>query len=380
MFIEEIIVANVTSVILLIILLISRFMTRRYRRKEDFLFSALIYIGIAAAILELTSFLIDGKGGQALRVVNILANTLLYSCTATVSVFWVWYVDATLNRDTKRIKTIFLPMVIGWGILILSLIPNAFLGYLFSVSADNVYERQPGSYAFYAFLAFSLIISIVLYIVFRVKHGRAQFFPIWMFLTTLVVFVAVQAVWYGISLSWLGCAIGLTGIYINIQSKFSLVDGLTGLYNRAYIEHKLLSARISQRYKYAGIMLDIDYFKEINDTHGHSVGDEALREAAKILINATDRDSLAFRFAGDEFIVLVRALESKENAEVKVKEMEERILAETEKFNQSGEKPYQIVFSMGHAIYDSSQEDDDFFHKMDEEMYKQKQIHHKEHQ
>lgn len=378
MFIEEIIVADVTSVVLLVILLISRYMTRRYRRKEDVLFSSLIYIGIAAASLELISFLIDGKGGQPLRIVNILANTFLYSCTATISVLWVWYTDMTLNRNSKRIRTIFLPMVVVWGCLILSLIPNAFLGYLFSVDADNVYARQPGSYAFYAFLAISLLISIVLYIVHRVKHGRAQFFPIWMFLTPIVVCVVIQAVWYGISLSWLGCALGLTGIYINIQSKFSLVDGLTGLYNRAYIEHKLLSARQSQRYQYSGIMLDVDYFKEINDTYGHSVGDHALREAARLLLNITDRDSLVFRFAGDEFIVLIRALSNKENIEEKTNAVKERIRLEAEKFNKSGEEPYQIVFSMGHAIYDTSLADDDFFHKMDDEMYKEKQKHHKE--
>ena len=377
MVLEEILVANGASILLLVLLLISRRMTRRYRRTRDRLFTALIWIGIVASFLETFTFLVDGKGGAVLRLVNILGNTLLYACTATVSVIWAWYVDLNLNHDHKRLRRVFSPLLITWGILILLLIGNISGGFFFTVTPDNVYERRPLGYVFYLFLLVSLIISIVLYYRFRAAHGEARFFPIWMFLSPIFVACAVQILFYGLSVAWLGCAIGFVSIYLNLQSKQSLVDRLTGLYNRAYIEHKLIVARGDAKYAYAGIMLDMDGFKKINDAHGHSVGDKALTDAAKILLQATGRDCLVFRFAGDEFIVLVRAEASKPDAlEARTLAVEEAIRAGAKAFSDAEDAPYTIAFSMGHALYDTTLGDDVFFHRMDEEMYKEKQRHH----
>ena len=379
MFLEEIIVANSTAVVLCLILLISRWLTRRVARVENKIFTWIIYIGIAAAIFETFSFVVDGKAEPALRVFNILANSLLYFCTATVSILWLWYADLHLNPGVKRSKALYFPMFIVWAILVTSLVFNAFFGFLFTVDENNVYARQPAGYAFYVLLFASFIITIVMYIRTRVVHGKSQFFPIWMFLSPIIITCIIQALWYGISLAWLGCGVGLVGIYLNFQSKQSLVDNLTNLYNRNYIEHKLVVARFSDRYVYSGIMLDIDRFKEINDTYGHSVGDEALRKASLMLLNCTDRDSMAFRFAGDEFIILVRVPASRAtDLEAKTIEVEERVRKETEIFNSDPNNTYKIVFSMGHATYNTHYDDDLFFHNMDNAMYKEKQIHHQE--
>ena len=385
MIIQEILVANGASVMLLVILLISRYMTRRVRDINDRVFTALIFIGLAGSVLEAVSFLVDGRADTVWRLFNVIDNSLLYICTASVSVLWVWYVDLHLNHNAKRLKTIYSPLLVVWAVLIGLSIGNAFAnvltdhGFLFTVGAANVYAREALGYSYYAFLLTAYIISIVLYIQFRRKHGEAQFFPIWMFLTPLFIACLVQIPFYGISVAWIGFAIGLTGIYLNLQSKQSLVDSLTGLYNRAYIEHKLIVARQNQRYVYSGIMLDIDRFKVINDTYGHSVGDNALINVAKILTAASDRDSLVFRFAGDEFIMLVRTeADNAQSLEAQTLVLEDRIRAEAEKFNSESGAPYKIVFSMGHAVYDTERPDDDFFHEMDVAMYKSKQQRHSE--
>ena len=378
MVIEEIIVADGAGILLLIILLISRYMVRRIRRPEDKIFTVFIIIGIACNFLEGVSFLVDGQSGGFFRVINMLSNSFLYLCTATVSVIWVWFVDLSLNRDIKRIKTIFLPMSIVWAVLLAALVGNVFGGYFFKVDENNVYAREPLGYIFYGFLCISFIITIIIYIRFRIKHGEAQFFPIWMFLAPVIIGCIIQVIWYGISLAWFSAAIGLLGIHVNVLSKQSSVDALTGLYNRAYIEHKLITARSNQRYAYAGIMFDVDYFKEINDTYGHSVGDEALREVARILLEATDRESMAFRFAGDEFIMIVRApANRKEELEYKIESAKKRVKEGTDRFNSSGQAPYQLIFSMGHAKFDPKEADDTFFKHIDEAMYVEKQEHHR---
>ena len=53
-------------------------------------------------------------------------------------------------------------------------------------------------------------------------------------------------------------------------------------------------------------MVDVDYFKEINDTYGHHVGDEALIDVARILLFGKPDKAIAMRFAGDEFILLLK--------------------------------------------------------------------------
>ena len=373
---QEILVANGASALLLSILLICRHMTRRNRRVADRLFTHIIHLAILGTILETSTFLMDGEGGEFLRVFNFFCNSLEYACTASAGVLWVFYVDLNLYRDVKRLNRAHLPILISWALMFALLLGNIFGGFLFTIDADNVYHRQPIGYIFYVHLISCYIVSIVLYLRFRTNHGKAQFFPIWMFMTPLFLSIFIQMPFYGISVTFLGCSIGLVGLYMNIQSKISLVDGLTGLYNRAYIEHAMIDARLSKRFIFAGIMLDIDNFKQINDTYGHSVGDDALTAAARMLVKATDRNSVAFRYAGDEFIVLVRMTAGNaEELRGRTLAVMDRITAETEKFNNGREVPYRIVFSMGYSMFDTDHSDDEFFHNMDLEMYKDKHRH-----
>lgn len=85
-------------------------------------------------------------------------------------------------------------------------------------------------------------------------------------------------------------------------------DALTGLNNRVSMdEHIQREIQIAQRHGTPLTMLvvDADHFKSINDTHGHAVGDEILRQIARILQSAIRETDLAFRYGGEEFVVLL---------------------------------------------------------------------------
>lgn len=84
------------------------------------------------------------------------------------------------------------------------------------------------------------------------------------------------------------------------------IDHLTGLRNRRYFEEKINTefARISRHKQPLSLLfIDIDRFKEINDTYGHQVGDEVLQKLAKTL--KVRREDVAARFGGEEFVVLL---------------------------------------------------------------------------
>ena len=85
-------------------------------------------------------------------------------------------------------------------------------------------------------------------------------------------------------------------------------DALTNLYNRKYLEEFIDRAVIEHNNNttsYGVLMADIDYFKMVNDTYGHSVGDEALKIIAKTLQDAIGENDLAVRYGGEEFIVIL---------------------------------------------------------------------------
>ena len=82
-------------------------------------------------------------------------------------------------------------------------------------------------------------------------------------------------------------------------------DPLTGLYNRAFFQDRIgeLAERAEARgLGLAVLMLDVDHFKRVNDTHGHDAGDAVLREVGAVLREATRAEDLVARYGGEEFV------------------------------------------------------------------------------
>ena len=88
----------------------------------------------------------------------------------------------------------------------------------------------------------------------------------------------------------------------------STTDALTGLYNRKYLDEyieKALSQAKRNGIAYGILMIDIDWFKMVNDTYGHDVGDKAIRVLAQVLKDNIRESDTAFRFGGEEFLILL---------------------------------------------------------------------------
>jgi diguanylate cyclase (GGDEF)-like protein len=94
---------------------------------------------------------------------------------------------------------------------------------------------------------------------------------------------------------------------LSILERRAHVDGLTGLANRGMLEDQLLREWDSCRRRSAPlslVMTDLDHFKAINDTYGHAVGDEVLRQTAGMLVHSARSSDLIARYGGEEFIVV----------------------------------------------------------------------------
>lgn len=88
----------------------------------------------------------------------------------------------------------------------------------------------------------------------------------------------------------------------------SLRDGMTGLYNRRFLEEvidKIMHQASRSKETYSVMMLDVDFFKMVNDTYGHDVGDKVIVEIGKLLKESIREADLAIRYGGEEFVVML---------------------------------------------------------------------------
>ena len=180
----------------------------------------------------------------------------------------------------------------------------------------------------------------------------------------------IQGFFFGISTIWLCVAIAFIIVYIEIQISISFIDDLSGLYNRKFMNHylnKLQNDKIKHVY---GFLLDINEFKSINDTYGHITGDHALIQFGRILQHSIDKDSVAIRMGGDEFVVFAN-LQSDDDALALKKRIEYNI----RQFNIKTDEPFHLSFSIGIAKYNGNSIDS-FLSAMDDSMYKAKKMHH----
>lgn len=88
----------------------------------------------------------------------------------------------------------------------------------------------------------------------------------------------------------------------------AMVDPMTGLYNRRFLqEHtqQIISGVLRRKAQIGLLVCDIDYFKQVNDTHGHDIGDQILKETSVVLKNMVRESDIVIRFGGEEFLVLL---------------------------------------------------------------------------
>lgn len=95
-----------------------------------------------------------------------------------------------------------------------------------------------------------------------------------------------------------------TKILLDKLHEKSLKDPMTGLYNRRFLDDYIDSGLNGDK-NFAVMMLDIDFFKQVNDSYGHDVGDEVIKGLTEVLKNNIKGSDLAVRYGGEEFLVIV---------------------------------------------------------------------------
>lgn len=159
--------------------------------------------------------------------------------------------------------------------------------------------------------------------------------------------------------------------------RLAFYDELTELPNRRLMRDRLQqSAKACQRHQqYAAVLLlDLDNFKEINDTRGHAQGDELLRQVSARLLAAVRQQDTVARIGGDEFVVLLQELST--DAEVALFHASEQ----AERIRGTVAQPYQLEgqkittsCSLGVVLYHSTEDPNELLKQADMALYKAKE-------
>ena len=136
--------------------------------------------------------------------------------------------------------------------------------------------------------------------------------------------------------------------------RFAFTDYLTGLRTRGYFEQQLeLEFKRAERkqQKFALLMIDIDHFKVLNDTFGHHVGDQLLRDVTSILMKDMREVDTVARYGGEEFVIILP--ETTETGAVFVAQRLRRAVDQAKFFAGSPHSVQHLTISIGVAVYDT---------------------------
>ena len=155
--------------------------------------------------------------------------------------------------------------------------------------------------------------------------------------------------------------------------KLAVTDGLTKLYNsRSFYSQLETEVDRFNRYKHplALLLLDLDHFKEYNDSYGHLEGDKILVRFSQIIKSCLRANDTAYRYGGEEFTVILPETGGEEAGTVA-----QRIRAalEAERFSPVNGKAVKLTISIGVTEYQFKEELSSFIQRADKAMYRSKQ-------
>lgn len=370
--IPEILVANGTGAVLVSFLLLLRVRGEGKNSVGTELFCRMLVVTLLAQATETLSFLLDGAPGAASRFWLYLTNTVCTGATVCVGYAWCLYVDFRVYRSTGRLRRRHLLLGAPLLALLVLLVANLFgTGWIFTISADNVYRRGPLN-----ILLYLLLFGYYAESVWQVHKARrdgvtVEFFPVYYFVVTCAVGTVLQGVFYGMAFGWLSVAIAFVFVDSQTRSLRGYTDELSGLFGRKYMNYCLDRIHATQEKDVYGIMMDVNRFKEINDTYGHAEGDRAIQEIGHILSGALAANSVAIRMSGDEFMVLIRH-GSEELLDKTCAAIEQRV----QHYNATAPAgSFQLSFSTGVAKYEGGSVEK-FLVELDRRMYAEKRVFH----
>lgn len=362
---------NVATIFLVIVCLTAcRSSILRRRKQIVMLFALLLIVNIA---IDMVGFFTVGKGLERAYEISMAINTfnlIFRMVTASMPAFFRYRAETRKYTQNKRrrILIMFMPVILGTVLLIV----NIFTGVVFSVDRQGRYTGNSGVFIINGIIIMYLLAVFVLPLL---KNNNAGSKPV------VSMFALVIPVGTGIiirtfllpevQVGLLGASVSLLIFVISMGNAESLYDSFTRVYNKEYLTYYLERNKRDHRSRVAGIMIDVNNLKIINDEYGHKAGDEILKKAVSLIRKMKIENSALVRFGGDEFILLLSVSDIETVRDVMLN-IKERLF----QYEAEDTSPYKLSLSMGTTIYIPGENISSFVRRMDEQMYLEKKAYH----
>ena len=293
---------------------------------------------------------------------------------------WCGYADTecrgTLFTTRKRVMLSAIPL----GLMVALVISNLWTHSLFTITEGGYVRGKLFQLEMGLLVAITTVFSVKLLLHARsetdpIKRGHMKLvssFPLCLLIAWLLTSAGESFPIISVAIT-----IELLCLYMGTSTQQISMDKLTQVNNRqnllSFLEYKC----VNHSEKLFLFMMDLDYFKTINDTYGHLEGDDALIRASKALkMSCGDhfrRRPYIARYGGDEFIVVIES--TKQEAD----QLLENIHSNLKKLNDEANKPYNLAFSIGVAEYHPGMDANALIEAADSELYKIKRARPGEH-
>lgn len=293
---------------------------------------------------------------------------------------WCGYADTecrgTLFTTRKRVLLSAIPL----GLMVALVISNLWTHSLFTITEGGYVRGKLFQLEMGLLVAITTVFSVKLLLHARsetdpIKRGHMKLvssFPLCLLIAWLLTLAGESFPIISVAIT-----IELLCLYMGTSTQQISMDKLTQVNNRqnllSFLEYKC----VNHSEKLFLFMMDLDYFKTINDTYGHLEGDDALIRASKALkMSCGDhfrRRPYIARYGGDEFIVVIES--TRQEADLLL----ENIHSNLKKLNDEANKPYNLAFSIGVAEYHPGMDANALIEAADSELYKIKRARPGEH-
>jgi diguanylate cyclase (GGDEF)-like protein len=360
------ILGSALIIVLIFVNYVRKFNTDSFQR---LVFCSLLLFTFISMTSNFAYLLLEGTPGRAVYVSLYAFAIVDYIFQVLAYYYIIIFIDYMVFKDQKRTGTITAVLYMFVFIHALVLALNFKHRFYFDISeGSNIFN--PGEKYY---LRIIINYCPIIFAVYDLATSQTKFrksFLFMMFLLLIFPFAGstVDLVFGPVKIIWPCITAALLYAYFFIIQSDTRLDSLTGIGNRYSFNE--FTDRLSRRNtgeSWVIVMIDMDHFKEINDTLGHKEGDNALRDMAGIIKKCIRGTDFAARYGGDEFVLAVKM---ENNIEAFMRRMQEGI----DQHNAKQIRPFKLEMSYGHDVFtaDGSKKIDEFLAHIDSLMYNHK--------
>ncbi len=329
-----------------------------------------VVLGVIVQLgLDILWLLVEGRTFPGAVAANKVINALFLSAGVVLGGMWYLYVLETLGYTvTRRLQT--LMMLPGAAFTMFNIV-SIWTGWSFTVSPENVYAH--GRLFWVQMVgAYGMMLVSLAHILARLLNRddrvpRRVVYKLLGFYIVPIIGAVVSLFYTGMPGTWTCAAISIVLIYIDDQDNEIVRDSLTGLNNRKTLD-AAFAEYVRQGRPLVLFMMDLDHFKQINDTYGHPVGDEALVAAAKLLsASMAGHRGILARFGGDEFLAMLLIDEDDQAAAFRA-----TVKQAFSEYNRTHSLPYRLAASVGWAKHREGMRLEELINAADSALYEDK--------